>query len=351
MTNMGAIMILRSAAVVLAAACLYADWNPRLAADYLDSRQKQWFEWKPAASHGGPCVSCHTGATYLLARPALRRALGESTRTSYETGLLDALRARLDPFPSTRKEPGASQAMGVEAVHSALFLAIENSGKKELSADATRAFARLWSLQIAEGKAKGSWAWFSLKLDPWEMPDSAFYGVALAALATGYTPASYRSKPDVRERVSALTGYLDRELATQPLHNRLMLLWASSKLPESLPRSKRKQLLKEILKAQNEDGGWTMASLGPWAEHSAAPPASGTNAYATAFVAFTLKQSGLGSSNPKMARALAWLRAQQNAESGYWAADSMNKRYEAGSVPLFFMRDAATAYAALALLP
>jgi squalene-hopene/tetraprenyl-beta-curcumene cyclase len=344
-------MILRSAAVVLAAACLYADWNPRLAADYLDSRQKQWFEWKPAASHGGPCVSCHTGATYLLARPALRRALGETTRTSYETGLLEALRARLDPFPSNRKEPGASQAMGVEAVHSALFLAMENNGKKELSPDATRAFTRLWSLQIAEGKAKGSWAWFSLKLDPWEMPDSAFYGAAVAALAVGHTPGSYRSRPDVRERVAALREYLDREAAAQPLHNRLILLWASSKLPEAMPRSKRKQLVKDILKLQSEDGGWTMASLGPWAEHAAAPPSANSNAYATALVAFTLKQSGLSPSNPKMVRALGWLRAQQNAEAGYWAADSMNKRYESGSMPLFFMRDAATAYASLALLP
>jgi hypothetical protein len=31
-----------------------------------------------------PCVSCHTGMTYLLARPVLRRALHESEPTTFE---------------------------------------------------------------------------------------------------------------------------------------------------------------------------------------------------------------------------------------------------------------------------
>lgn len=74
------------------AAGLAADWNPRLAAQYLDGRQKEWFAWPQAASAEGPCVSCHTGLPYLLARPALRRILGEAQPTEYETGLLNRLR-------------------------------------------------------------------------------------------------------------------------------------------------------------------------------------------------------------------------------------------------------------------
>jgi hypothetical protein len=69
-----------------------ADWNPRLAADYLDARQKAWFEWPIANGNAKPCVSCHSSATYLLARPALRSALGEKEPTVYETGLRDSLR-------------------------------------------------------------------------------------------------------------------------------------------------------------------------------------------------------------------------------------------------------------------
>src|SRR4051795_8593677 len=81
---------------------LAADWNPRLAAQYLDARQKEWFDWPTANANAKPCVSCHTGMTYLLARPALRRALYEDTPTTYETGLLASLRSRVD-----KREPPA----------------------------------------------------------------------------------------------------------------------------------------------------------------------------------------------------------------------------------------------------
>src|SRR6184192_3888876 len=58
------------------------DWSPQLAADYLDSRQKEWFAWPAAKAPGGPCVSCHTGLTYLLARPVLTA----ENRTSQKVG-------------------------------------------------------------------------------------------------------------------------------------------------------------------------------------------------------------------------------------------------------------------------
>src|SRR6478735_3063427 len=86
---------MRMLLLLVAIPAFAAGWNPRGAADYLDARQKQWFAWPSANSNGAPCVSCHTGVTYLLARPALRRILGEAEPTPYETGLLDSLRTRL----------------------------------------------------------------------------------------------------------------------------------------------------------------------------------------------------------------------------------------------------------------
>ena len=43
---------------------------------------------------GVVCVSCHTGLTYLVSRPALRHSLGEkSGPTLYESFLVDSMRA------------------------------------------------------------------------------------------------------------------------------------------------------------------------------------------------------------------------------------------------------------------
>jgi squalene-hopene/tetraprenyl-beta-curcumene cyclase len=351
-------MLSRLGAILVIAAVpgLCVDWSPKLAAEFLDSRQQEWFAWPPAAATGGPCVSCHTGVTYLLARPALRAALGEAGRTSYETGLLNALRARVesrDPkelFKAFAREPAASQAIGTESILSALFLAIEDAPAGTLSPLTRKAFDRMWSLQAREGDANGAWSWFDFDVDPWETRDSRFYGAALAALATGYTPAGYRGDADVRERVEALAAYLRREQPSQPLHNRLMVLWASAKLPELLPDATRRAWIDEVWQGQQPDGGWTLDSIGPWKKRATAAAAPGSNSYATGLTAFVLQTAGLPRTYPRLVRALEWLKSRQDRESGYWPAESMNKKYEHGSMPVRFMRDAATSFASLALL-
>ena len=322
-----------------------ADWNQRLAADYLDSRQKEWFAWPYAKAAGGACVSCHTGVTYLLVRPALRRALGESQPTSYEKGLLEGVQAQ------ATEAKGALQS--VETVFSALLLALQNGDSKALSAEAKLAFDRLWSSQVRDGEDRGAWKWpdFSQDhLEPWAAPESPFYGAALAALAVGTAPAEYRARAEIREQVNALTEYLQREQAAQPLHNRLARLWASSKLPAALPPAMRQPIIDEVLRKQQPDGGWTIESLGPWRPHPEAPPSKGSNSYATGYVAFILQEAGVGRSHPGLVRALDWLKAHQDRQSGFWAADSLNKRYEPDSMEIHFMQDAATAFSTLALL-
>src|ERR1035438_3741687 len=120
----------------LMALSLCGGWDARLAASYLDARQQEWLRWPPAKATGGTCLSCHTGATYLLARPALRREVGESRPTSYETGLLEGLRARAglleakEVSPAFAAEPLASQRLGVEAVFAALFLSLADTDRK-----------------------------------------------------------------------------------------------------------------------------------------------------------------------------------------------------------------------------
>jgi squalene-hopene/tetraprenyl-beta-curcumene cyclase len=306
-----------------------ADWNPRLAAKYLDQRQKEWFSWPDANKGATPCVSCHTGVTYLMARPLLRKALGEAEPTTYETGLLESLRSRV-----SKREPPAAPGIGVESVLAALFL----------PGDAT--FERMWALQIKDGDPKGSWNWFSLKDDPWEMPESKFFGASMAALAVGSAPAAYRDRPEIKD----LLAYIERAQTGQPLHNRLALLWASSRLPVVLPAAARRALIEEVWQKQEPDGGWTIDSLGPFEFKEQAKHSQGSNAYATAFTAYVMEQAAPGKANPKLTKALGWLASHQDPEGGSWRADSMNHVYEAGSMQSQFMNDAATSYAVLALL-
>ncbi|MGD0365577.1 MAG: hypothetical protein ABSC93_32235 [Bryobacteraceae bacterium] len=345
----------------LATVALRAGWNPRLAAQYLDKRQQEWAGWPPAkAVTGGTCFSCHTGATYLLARPAVRKVLGESRPTPYEKALVDGLRARTGVLDARKiksgfaAEPVASEALGVESVYAALFLAraADTSGTT-LESGAAKAFDRLWTLQLREGPARGAWPWLSLDLNPYEMPDSQFYGAAMAALAVGNAPAGYRQEPNVRKSVAALNAYLARARDAQPLHNRIVLLWAATRLPDAMPEAARRSTIEEIWQTQQADGGWSLDSLGPWHPREGAPVSKGSNCYATGLVASVLEAlpetREVDAADARLARAEAWLESHQDRQAGYWAAESMNKQYPPGSIEASFMRDAATAFAALAL--
>jgi squalene-hopene/tetraprenyl-beta-curcumene cyclase len=219
-----------------------------------------------------------------------------------------------------------------------------------LSAEGEKAFDRMWSLQVKSGPDKGAWLWSDFDLDPWETKDAAFYGAALGALATGLAPADYQSRPEIQENVAALRAYLREGEKTQPLHNRVFLLWASSKLRDLLPDADKQAILDELWRKQEADGGWTIQSLGQWKKREKAPAAVGSNSYATALIAYSVEQAGIQPSQAGLSKALAWLRTHQDPQGGYWAAESMNHKHDPGSVPEKFMTDAATGYATAALL-
>ncbi len=277
--------------------------------------------------------------TYMLARPVLRSALGESSPTDYERALTKAMQSRAAAKPTTNPP---SAGFGTDSVVQVFLLATQ-----DFSSETQQAFDRLWAAQMPDG----GWPWYNLNLDPWEMPESRMFGASIAALAIGNTPKEYREKPEVGDHIAALVAFVNRTAnqQDQPFHNRLMLAWASTKLPEIGLEQKRKGAIDQARQTQQRDGGWTIASLGPWKAHPAARISEGSNAYATALTAFVLEQLGVRSSDPMLKNALAWLREHQT-ERGYWDAWSMNTRYEPGSMMENFMRDAATGFASLALL-
>ena len=327
-----------------------ADWNTQKAAEFLDARQKAWIAWPRANQHGTPCISCHTTLPYLLSRPALRRALAETGKTPYETELMAGVATNLpkrqasEMFPTLKGQFG-ERLFGSETVLAALLLARE---ARTLTPEAEQALSRMWSAQLQTGPAKGAWAWVDVKLDPWESADATYYGATLAAVATGTAPGGYQAKPEIQSNIATLKEYLRASMGTQPLHNRLALLWAASKLNGLLTKKERRAIVDEARACQQQDGGWTLESLGPWQPHENAPKQSGSNGYATAFAAFALRQD-----SPKdsaLARAAKWLKANQDPTTGSWPGESMNKQYEPESIPLLFMRDAATSFAVMALL-
>jgi hypothetical protein len=322
------------------------------------------------------CVSCHTTVPYVMARPALRRAMLAPAPTSQEMRLIEETTKRVESYGSEQplydfNDGKKTQSRGTEAVLNALILASADAAqnRRELSGTTQRALDQLWETQ----RPDGSWDWLDFGLEPFETVEGAYYGATLAALAVGIAPGNPNSRASVTKAgTEKLRGYLKEKYASQSLFNRVWLLLAETHLTGLLTSAQREALVKEIQGRQRDDGGWALDSLGAWKWSKAAAPfrppgtldaslLAKSDGYATGLIVYTLRQAGVPAGHPALSKGLQWLKAnQRNVQVGQhewpaWRAHSLNFDREHGGEKgepwrMMFMSDSATAFAALALL-
>jgi squalene-hopene/tetraprenyl-beta-curcumene cyclase len=335
-------------------------WSVEKAIGYLDGRQTWWMESGVARrAMGTTCVACHTGLPYALARPVLG---GDTAR--YEA-MLRSVRKRVENWDEVGPlyPSKADGARGTEAILNALVLATADArrGAQQASPSPTTAksFEHLWALQRTEGKGKGSWPWLEFGtsgFEPWEASDAEYFGAALAALAVGTAPGGVAAAP--ADRLVLLRDYLAANYDGQNLHARVALLWASTKVEGLLTPERKKALIAEIFALQQNrpgdaaiDGGWNVASLGPWVRKDGTPQIKSPDGYATGLIVMTLRRAGVSPEDrPKLEKGLAWLRRNQEPATGAWPGNSVHKTRDPKTDQAWkFPRDAATAFAVLAL--
>ena len=347
-----------------------ASWDPKAAAVYLDQREVTWAGWQGAArDHGTFCVSCHTAVPYALARPKLRKLIGESGLSPSERTLLDDVTKRVQlwneigPFYSDEGYGGdkVARSRGTESVLNALILASYDGQNGHLTDTTRAALGNMWALQQRDGDGKGAWSWIQFGMEPFEAKDSQYYGAALAAIAVGTAPDNYGSSPEITQNLTMLRDYLNRNYASQSTINQVMLLWASTKLPGLIDAERQKSLVNEVWDKQRPDGSWDLSSLTwpkDWSLHSFVRErwrSDGTrqirrsDGYATGLIVFSLQQAGVSATDPRLARGISWLARNQNKAEGDWLSDSVNQRRAPSSNVGHFMDDAATGFAVLAL--
>ena len=334
-------------------------WNPEAAARYLDRREVWWQSWDRAQKDRGTvCVSCHTQAPYALARPVLRHRLGQDGRTDPEKAMLASIVKRvkqwtvMQPFYSDIiSGPGKEvEAHNAEAVLNAIILAGYDRETGHLTDTTRLAFDHAWELQSRTGPEAGTWVWQNFSYSPWEGDTSAYHWSALMAGAVGMAPDHYRDDPKIAASLALLRGYLRSHLARQPLHNKVVLLQASTGLPDLMTPAEQRQVIAQLVKLQRPDGGWSLSDLGGWVRNDMTEIDPRPDGYATGLVVLTLESlPPEARPRPAIAKGLAWIRSAQDPETGQWHAWSLNKQRDPKSDIGLFMSDAATGYAVLAL--
>ena len=331
-------------------------WDQQAAARYLDEREIYWQGWDHAQKdHGTLCVSCHTQATYGLARPMLRSPLGETGPSPAEQVMLASIEKRVHlwkqmaPFYSDATSGAGKEveSRNAESVLNAIILSSYDHSAGHMTDTTRQAFANAWALQSTSGPTAGAWVWQNFHYTPWESPESEYHGAALMAVAVGTAPDDYRDDAKIAGNVALLRDYLTSHFGAQPLVNKVALLWASARIPGLLTAEQRGKLLDDLKSRQREDGGWSLTNLGTWERMDATPLETRPDGYATGLILLALEENHV--KDDAVTHGIAWLKANQDKTTGAWPAWSLNKNRDPKSNIGQFMSDAATSYAVLAL--
>jgi squalene-hopene/tetraprenyl-beta-curcumene cyclase len=287
------------------------------AVHYLDQSAKAW-------SGARKCVSCHTTGTYMLVRPALTRQLGQPPQEMRDefVNAFNTLAAmqRDDLHKSTR--PG-------QVIYAAAGLVEwDKHVTKALSAETGQALKLMFELQLPSGTWGSADCW-----PPYE--SDAFHEATVAAVAVADAPGWLASlqDPAMRTRVERLQHYL----RTQPPphdYGRVLLLWASARMPGLLDSKEQRALGDMIWKHQQSDGGWslrTFAAPEAWGSGNRAdklrsepefqhPPSDG---HMTGMALVALREAGAPAADPRIQRGVNWLLKNQRI-SGRWWTRSLN---------------------------
>ncbi len=284
---------------------LIGQFSLQRAVAFADASALQWQQQRD-------CVTCHTNGLYLVAAARVAPT-GPDNRRAREFA-----RGYLNRYVVDQQQPSGQRGAVEGLVATTCFLAISDMGSVgKLSPDTRKALDHIWSLQDEDG----SWsAWLKCGWPPFESDDH--FGVTLAAVTAGVLPQSYRKTDGAAAGIQRLRGWL-RDHPPRNLHHKGMMLWAASGLDGVVDDETRQKWSRELLSVQRSDGGWRLIDLGAgkWKRPEDVDEKLPSDAYATAFSIFALRQAEIPVDHPQLQRGLQWLRSSQR-ESGRWFSRS-----------------------------
>ena len=270
------------------------------------------------------CFACHSNYALLLARPAV----------SHEAPAHATIRSALEHLA---ENPRQTRYWVTEAVMVASVLAQNDAATTgKLHPSTRKALDRIWTAQ----REDGGWTWLDDNEPPSEIDDH--YGVTMAAIGAGVAPDNYRETPAAREGLEKIRRYF-RKHPPANTHHRAMKLLASLHVDGIMTDAERREVVEDLYALQKPDGGWGLATLGNWKRSDGQEQDyDSSDGYGTGFVTYVLRCAGIPAADPRIQKAVAWLKAHQRA-SGRWFTRSMKQDSR------HLISHSGTAYAILAL--
>lgn len=220
---------------------LAAEFSSDAARNYLEVGVSLWSRQKK-------CVSCHTHGIYLITRPALSSYWGKPPEELRRFVVAESREAM-----EGNKTNGSTPA---QLAYIARGLAEWDAHIGGVTSVETDTILRcLLRLQSADGSIRPQYRWPPLNSDTW-------HATIMAAMAIATAPGWRSNLKDAKllARIEKLEEYL-REAHCKHDHQRLLLLWASTRSPSLLSSKRREEILRMIWSQQRKDGGWSIRTF------------------------------------------------------------------------------------------
>jgi squalene-hopene/tetraprenyl-beta-curcumene cyclase len=313
---------------------LRMDFDSVRTRDHLDTAVVLW----AGRQH---CVSCHTHGLYMMTRPALSVEWGRPDESVRDFVVAEAA--------ALQEAADWSGSVPVQLAYIARGLAIWDAHLRQTTSPETAAALKAaFETQAEDGSIRAKDRWPSLNA-------TTYHATVMLAMATAEAPAwiDMLDDAELRARVTRLHTFL-RDSSPKNDHDRLLLLWASTRLPDLLTSERRAELVDGVWQRQLPDGGWSIwnfakpeelrggrRALSIQAEPDYTHPRS--DGYQTGLAVVVLRDAGVSADDERIQKAVHWLLTHQR-ESGRWWTRSLNV-----SSRFHFVSYSGTAYAALAL--
>ncbi|MCH2151879.1 MAG: hypothetical protein MK089_00885 [Phycisphaerales bacterium] len=255
------------------------------------------------------CVTCHTNGLYLISGAMEPAGKPWDDTRAFALEYLDGF---MKGTSTRRGQYGAVEGV----VATACFLAMGDSIRHGTLSPETR-LALDYAILLQD--EAGHWPdWLACNWPPYE--SDTHFGVTLMAIAIGRSPRDYQEQEHVKKAHARMESWLEQN-PPETLHQKAMLIWAAAEGGIELAPASKEAWMLELSSLQQEDGGWSMSSLGNWPRRDGTAQLTSSEAYPTAFCIWVLRRGGMPTESDSIQQAVAWLKANQR-ESGRWFSRS-----------------------------
>ncbi len=284
---------------------------------YVENAALAWAESKK-------CVSCHTTGSYMLARPELSKYVGRPSdelrqffikRLEHQHDMPDdKLHAGLTPTRMSYLAGG--------------LVEWDRHLNEGISDETKKALKLMFRAQAKTGEWGNTECW-----PPFESSD--YHATTVAVMAAAGVPEWINAEENAgyREQFELAKNYLT---TSTPPHDyaRLLLLWTATRVPDLIDSERKTEIIDMMWKHQLADGGWsirTFAKPEEWGNGNRADKlheedageSSKSDGHQTGLAVIVLRDAGVPASDPRIQKAVDWLKTNQR-ESGRWWTRSLN---------------------------